>query len=215
MKDFLQISKDRYTTKHYDPSKKISDADFAKLLEILRLAPSAVNVQPWFFYTGSSKKAKELILKAIPDFNVPRIQDCSHFVVLCAKTKVDDDFLSLVTTKETNDGRYTEDKIRDAVDAHRRHFSNMHIELGDFNEWTARQTYIAMTALLYGAASMGIDSTPIEGMDYAKCDEILNLKEKNLRSVAIVTLGYRDAADSNASRPKSRLELKDIVKTLD
>ena len=49
MKDFLQISKERYTTKHYDSSKKISNADFQKLLEILRLAPSAVNVQPWFF----------------------------------------------------------------------------------------------------------------------------------------------------------------------
>lgn len=33
-----------------------------------------------------------------------------------------------------------------------------------------------MAALLYGAASMGIDSTPIEGMDFAKADEILRLK---------------------------------------
>ena len=27
MKDFLQISKERYTTKHYDATKKISDKD--------------------------------------------------------------------------------------------------------------------------------------------------------------------------------------------
>lgn len=215
MKDFLQISKERYTTKHYDSSKKISNADFQKLLEILRLAPSAVNVQPWFFYTGSSKEAKDTIIKAIPEFNIPRIQGCSHFVVLCAKTKLEDEYLRSVTAKESADGRYSEDRIRDAVDEHRRHFSNMHVELGDFNEWTARQTYIAMAALLYGAASMGIDSTPIEGMDYSKCDEILNLKEKNLRSVAIVTLGYRASDDSNASRPKSRLELEDIVQNID
>ncbi|MCI6938515.1 MAG: oxygen-insensitive NAD(P)H nitroreductase [Succinatimonas hippei] len=215
MKDFLQISKERYTTKHYDSSKKISNADFQKLLEILRLAPSAVNVQPWFFYTGSSKEAKDTIIKAIPEFNIPRIQGCSHFVVLCAKTKLEDEYLRSVTAKESADGRYSEDRIRDAVDEHRRLFSNMHVEFGDFNEWTARQTYIAMAALLYGAASMGIDSTPIEGMDYSKCDEILNLKEKNLRSVAIVTLGYRASDDSNASRPKSRLELEDIVQNID
>ena len=215
MKDFLQISKERYTTKHYDSSKKISNADFQKLLEILRLAPSAVNVQPWFFYTGSSKEAKDTIIKANPEFNIPRIQGCSHFVVLCARTKLEDEYLRSVTAKESADGRYSEDRIRDAVDEHRRLFSNMHVELGDFNEWTARQTYIAMAALLYGAASMGIDSTPIEGMDYSKCDEILNLKEKNLRSVAIVTLGYRASDDSNASRPKSRLELEDIVQNID
>ena len=161
------------------------------------------------------KEAKDTIIKAIPEFNIPRIQGCSHFVVLCARTKLEDEYLRSVTAKESADGRYSEDRIRDAVDEHRRLFSNMHVELGDFNEWTARQTYIAMAALLYGAASMGIDSTPIEGMDYSKCDEILNLKEKNLRSVAIVTLGYRASDDSNASRPKSRLELEDIVQNID
>ena len=46
--DFLQLAQNRYTTKHYS-NKRISDSDIAKLKEILRLAPSSINSQPWQF----------------------------------------------------------------------------------------------------------------------------------------------------------------------
>jgi nitroreductase len=38
-----------------------------------------------------------------------------------------------------------------------------------------------------------VDSTPIEGFDPKALDEILNLKEKGLRSVVMLPLGYRKA----------------------
>lgn len=47
-----------------------------------------------------------------------------------------------------------------------------------------------MTALLYGAASLGIDSTPIEGFDEDKMDKLLNLDNYGVHSVLVVTLGY-------------------------
>ena len=39
----LDTVRRRYTTKHYDAAKHISDTDFAELLEVLRLAPTSVN----------------------------------------------------------------------------------------------------------------------------------------------------------------------------
>ena len=90
--------------------------------------------------------------------------------------------MSGITVKEDQDGRYPDPSIRDTVDSHRKAFAAMHDKAGDFAQWTAKQTYIAMAALLYGAASKGIDSTPIEGMDYDKMDEILGLKKKNLKT---------------------------------
>ena len=215
MKDFLSISKERYTTKHYDSAKKIPENDVKDLLEVLRLAPSAVNIQPWHFFVGSTQKAKDLILPAIPDFNIPRIADCSHFVVLCSNTMLTDAQMSKITEVEVKDGRYPDHpEIKDTVDSHRKAFAHMHEQLGDFKEWTAKQAYIAMTALLYAAASKGIDSTPIEGMDFEKANEILNLKDKNLQSVMIVTLGYRKD-DTNSLRPKSRLSYNDVIESLD
>lgn len=45
--EILKLLQERHTTKKYDASRKISDADFDLLLESLRLAPSSVNSQPW------------------------------------------------------------------------------------------------------------------------------------------------------------------------
>jgi nitroreductase len=57
----------------------------------------------------------------------------------------------------------------------------------------ARQAYIGLGMAMTAAAFEEVDSTPMEGFDPAKLDEILDLKARGLRSVAILPLGYRDA----------------------
>ena len=47
--NFLELAKNRYTTKSYR-NEKISEDKIQKLKEILRLAPSSINCQPWKFY---------------------------------------------------------------------------------------------------------------------------------------------------------------------
>ncbi len=52
--DLLNVAQTRYTTKAYDASRTIPAEQFERLLEILRLAPSSINIQPWhFFYCRS------------------------------------------------------------------------------------------------------------------------------------------------------------------
>lgn len=58
---------------------------------------------------------------------------------------------------------------------------------------------------MFAATALEIDSTPIEGFDPQKLDEILGLKEKGFRSVVIASLGYHSEEDFNAKLPKSRL----------
>jgi nitroreductase/dihydropteridine reductase len=57
----------------------------------------------------------------------------------------------------------------------------------------ARQAYIGLGAALIAAAFEEVDSTPMEGFDPDALDEILNLRARGLRSVAIMPLGYREA----------------------
>lgn len=61
----LDVARTRYTTKHYDPAKRVSDADFADLLEVLRLAPTSVNAQATRYFVADNAAAKEKILPAI------------------------------------------------------------------------------------------------------------------------------------------------------
>lgn len=55
--EILKLLQERHTTKKYDASRKISDADFDLLLESLRLAPSSVNSQPWELTQKKPKKS--------------------------------------------------------------------------------------------------------------------------------------------------------------
>ncbi|MFU0841795.1 MAG: Nitroreductase domain-containing protein [Burkholderia sp.] len=212
MNEMLAIARRRYTAKHYDPNRRISDKDFADLMEIVRLAPSSINSQPWHFFYADTKEAKEKILPAVLDFNIERVRDASHVVVFAVHDDLDEAFLRHIVDKETADGRLPTAELRKErmesavyfVDQHR---TDPH---GVF-EWEARQAYIALGTLVFAAAGMGIDSTSIEGVDFAKLDGILGLREKGLRSVLMASLGYRAANDGNATRPKSRLEMKDIL----
>jgi nitroreductase / dihydropteridine reductase len=56
----------------------------------------------------------------------------------------------------------------------------------------ARQAYIAVGFALMAAAEQEVDSTPMEGFDPDAVDTILGLRERGLRSVVLMPLGYRD-----------------------
>jgi nitroreductase len=56
----------------------------------------------------------------------------------------------------------------------------------------ARQAYIAFGIAIAAAATEQVDATPMEGFRNTALDELLGLKEKGLRSVILLPLGYRD-----------------------
>ena len=89
--DLLNISKSRYTTKAYDPNKKIPPEQFARLLEILRLTPSSINIQPWHFFIADHSAAKERIAKALVGkyaYNAPKVLDSSHTILFCTQADI-------------------------------------------------------------------------------------------------------------------------------
>ena len=88
--EILKLLQERHTTKKYDASRKISDADFDLLLESLRLAPSSVNSQPWEFFIADTKEAKEKLLPAIADFNHSRVTDSDRLIVCAIHTDLDE-----------------------------------------------------------------------------------------------------------------------------
>jgi nitroreductase len=82
-------------------------------------------------------------------------------------------------------------------------------------QWSSKQAYIALGTGLIAAANLKVDATPMEGFDTEKFDEILGLKEKGLRSVVLLSLGYRDEKnDFLAHLKKVRLPKNKFVTVL-
>lgn len=213
--DIIDLAASRYTTKVFDPSKKISAGAVGQIKALLQLSPSSTNAQPWHFILASTEAAKARIAEATTgfyQFNEPKVRDASHVVVFCAKSEIDETYLKHVLGKESRDGRFNSQQTMDGQHAGRSYFVNLHrFDSKDVQHWMEKQVYLNLGNFLLGVAALNIDATPIEGFDARILDEAFDLRAKGFTSLVIVALGYRAADDFNAQLPKSRLPLEQIL----
>lgn len=196
---FLEMAQTRYTTKVYDPTKKVSDEQIAQLAEILRLTPSSINSQPWQFVIVSDEATKQRLAEVSTGSNHPRVQQASHIVVFRGFKNLD------ALEKQMKEhlpegtlGYYT---------------NTMKPDESKTRAWIGNQVYIALGFFLAAVGDMNIDSTPMEGIFPAEYDKVLNLGDDYQTYFAVV-IGYRDPVDGNqpTKRAKSRLPQDAVVK---
>ena len=198
----------RYATKKFDPSKKISTADWAVLEKALVLTASSYGLQPWKFIVVTDPALKTKLRAA--SWNQPQVEDCSHLVAITAQQDITEADLDRFIARTA--------EVRGvAIDSLAGYKGYM---MGDLvngprhamiKEWAARQTFIALGNLLTSAAVLGIDACPLEGIEPAKYDEILGLGESGYATISTCPLGYRSDNDKYASAPKVRYEARDVI----
>lgn len=177
----------RYATKKMDSTKTVPTEKVEEILEAVRLTASSSGLQPYELIVITNKDVREKI-KAIAN-NQTQVTDCSHLVIFAAW----DDY----TAQRINDAFDMTEAVRnfknDAGVAYRQMLLKNYPARGPEVNFThaAKQAYIGLGTALIAAAEAGVDSTPMEGFDPKALDEILNLKEKGLRSAVMLTLGYR------------------------
>ncbi|MCG8568123.1 MAG: oxygen-insensitive NAD(P)H nitroreductase [Desulfobacterales bacterium] len=219
MMNLTEIAQTRYSTKEFDPEKKIPSEQFDHIKSLLRLSPSSVNSQPWHFVIADSEEGKKRIAKATQgffSFNEAKVLDASHVIVFCTKTSIDESYLEHLLEVEEKDGRFPEKEHREMLKSAREIFVNFHrFDFKDAQQWMEKQVYLNMGTILLGAGALGIDAVPIEGLDVKVMDEEFNLREKGFTSFGIVALGYKKDSDFNAVLPKSRLPEDEIFTLLD
>ena len=81
----------RYATKQFDSSKTIDDQTIHALLETLRFSPSSFGLQPWKFIVITNQELKQQLKPH--SWNQSQITDCSHLIVHCTRTTVDDAYI--------------------------------------------------------------------------------------------------------------------------
>lgn len=214
--DLLNVSKTRYTTKAYDASKKIPQQQFDRLLEILRLTPSSINIQPWHYFVADNITAKQRIAKALVGkyaYNAPKVLDSSHTILFCTKADITEQHLNQLLNQDDASGRFKDEIAKqNQKDARMGYVEYYRNEKGDIQRWAENQTFIALGQILLAAGIENLDATPIGGFDEKIISEELNLAEQGLIPSVLLTLGFRSEQDFNAKLPKSRLD-KDAIFT--
>ena len=177
----------RYATKKMNPAKVVAEDKVARIVEAARLAPTSSGLQPFEIYVVSSKSVREQIQPIA--WNQAQVTDCSHLLVFAAWDDYTADRINMMFDL-TNEVRGIKNE---GWEKYRQMLLGSYPQKGaEVNfQHAARQAYIGLSAALIAAAFEEVDSTPMEGFDPDALDKILSLREKGLRSVAILPLGYR------------------------
>ena len=194
----------RYATKKMDPAKPVEADKVERILEAARLAPTSSGLQPFEVIVVSNPDIKAKLRKV--SWDQSQITDGSHILVFAAwdnytEERIDDVLKQITAERGQNDG----------MDAYYTRLKGMYLPRdAETNfEHAARQAYIGFGMAIAQAAFEGVDATPMEGFEPEKFDEILGLREKGLRSVTVLALGYRGDGDwlaplKKVRRPKDR-----------
>ncbi|GAB7128631.1 NAD(P)H-dependent oxidoreductase [Silvimonas sp. JCM 19000] len=202
----------RYAAKKMDPSRVVPADKIERIIEAARLAPTSSGLQPFEIFSISNPAIREQI-KAIA-WNQSQITDCTRLLVFAAWDNY--------TTERINHMFDLVNEVRGFTNEGWENYRQMLLNTypqrdAEVNfQHAARQAYIGMSVALVAAAYEEVDSTPMEGFDPAALDEILGLKARGLRSVALLPLGYRDAeGDWLVNLPKVRRAREAFVTEID
>jgi nitroreductase/dihydropteridine reductase len=177
----------RYATKKMNgqpvPQEKVD-----QILEAARLAPTSSGLQPFQVLVITNPELKQTLLPH--SFNQAQIVDCSHLLVFAAWDNYTEERINKVFERTNNERGLPQSTTSDYQ---KMLIGNYVPRPAEVNfQHAARQAYIAFGVALAEAATLKVDSTPMEGFDSAKYDEVLGLQEKGLKSIVILPLGYRD-----------------------
>lgn len=188
----------RRSVKHYDPHHEMTEAEVQELMEHAILSPTAFNLQHWRFVHVVDKEKREMIKAA--SWGQSQVTDASMLLVLCAD----------LNAWEKDPQRYWRHAPKEVQDfmlpAIENYYTNHHQGMRDE---CIRSVGIAATSIMLMAKEMGYDSCPMDGFDFDKVAQIINLPHDHI-IVMMITIGKK----IQDARPRSgQLPLDEVLFT--
>ncbi|MFC6860284.1 NAD(P)H-dependent oxidoreductase [Zunongwangia atlantica] len=197
----------RYAVKKFDSEKILPEAKIDVLKQAFNLTATSYGLQPIRLVVVKNKELQESLKEKA--MNQAQLSTASHVLVICIEDKVDKDFI-LNYFERVKQIRETPDEILDP-------FKNFLVDdfgkksAEDLTIWAKNQAYLVLGTLLTVCATEEIDACPMEGFLPEEYDKLLELKEKNLKSVLVLPVGYRAKDDIFSSFKKVRRPEEDTI----
>ena len=199
----------RYATKKFDPAKKVAPELVAQIIEAAWLAPSSSGLQPYELFVITNQELKEKLVAN--GMNQQLITDASHLLVFAAWDNYTEARIDNIYAHTTTERGLPADRFKEYTDRLKAMYLDRPSELNFAH--AARQAYISFGLALAAAAELRVDATPVEGFDSNWVDEVLQLKDKGLKSVTLLPLGYRDTENDWLVNQKKVRQPKSIFLT--
>jgi nitroreductase len=184
--DIIQNLNWRYAAKRMN-GNKIPQNALDTIKESIRLSPSSVGLQTYKIFIVEYAELEKNISPSA--FNQPQIIESSHVLVFTVWNSLTDkqasEYLAYVQSE-----RGVSLESLSTLEGYLNNIKKMSED--DFYNWSSKQAYIALSSAMIASAELKIDSTPMEGFNKEELDKALDFSLKNLKSVVLLALGYRD-----------------------
>jgi nitroreductase len=197
--EFKTIVTQRYNAKKFDGSR-IDDDRLRELLDMIRYAPSADNLQPWKIKVIGDRETMDGLVPATLPFNQERIKTCSHLLLFCADKDLESRWPRLEAAMKK--AGLPETDIQHMAGVAKMIIGRAPEERLNRSQW---DVFLAVGNAINGAKALGIDASLMGGFNAKEYARILSLPE-NLVPTLLVALGK--AVDKPL--PKVRFEQDDI-----
>lgn len=179
----------RYATKKMDASKTVPEEKLHRILEAANLAPTSSGLQPFEIIVVSNPEVRAKLTEAA--YGQAQLNDATYVLVFAAWDNYTAERIDAVVERTHVQRGTPKEALAGYYDNLKNNYLPRDAEVNYAH--AARQAYLALGVALVAAAYEEVDSTPMEGFNPDSVDAILGLREKGLRSVAVMPLGYRAA----------------------
>jgi nitroreductase len=199
VKDAIQ---QRRSVKHYDPNHVMTEDEINTLLSHAILSPTAFNIQNWRFVVVTDKALRQKI-RAI-SWNQAQVEEASLLIVLVADL--------MAWNKDPS--RYWKDAPKPVQDflvpaMHEYYDGKPQIQRDE----AMRSCGIAAMNLMLTAKSMGYDTCPMDGFDFDKVGELLNLPKDHTPAMFVcVGKGIKEAMPRGGQLPLDQVVIHNQFK---
>ena len=197
----------RYATKKFDASRELSEDQIDVIKQAFNLTATSFGLQTLRLIVLKNKMIREELVAHA--YHQRQVVDASHLLVICIQNNitsadVDTHFENVQSIRETPET---------ILEPFKNDLKSMMAAktLSEREDWSTKQAYIALGNLMTVCAAEHIDACPMEGFNPVAFDDVLELKEKNLKSVLLLPVGFRAEDDKFAGFKKVRKQLSEAV----
>jgi nitroreductase len=164
----------RRSIKHFDSDHVMPEHVEKELLSLAMLSPTAFNIQNWRFLVVKDQELLKQVREAAWDQS--QITDSSLLVIICADLKA---WEKQPERYWQNAPKEVQEFILPAIDSYYRGKDQVQ------RDEAFRSSGIAAQTLMLTAKEMGYDSCPMDGFDFDKVAELIQLPEDHVISMFV------------------------------
>jgi nitroreductase/dihydropteridine reductase len=197
----------RYATKRMT-GEKIDSNLIEEIINAAQMAPTSLGLQPFQIIHLKSDEIKNKIHTSA--CKQPQVLECDSLLLFAAWNKNFDSKINSYISLISKTRNVSEESLIDFKNGILK-FTHAKNE-NELYHWASKSAYIALGFALLSAAMLGVDTTPMEGFDNAKMDEVLELNVLGLQSSVMMAIGKRDVEKCYlVNAAKVRRSLNDLI----